>query len=167
VKEKKFRVEDALSSTRSAVEEGVVPGGGVALLRVQTALDPLIEANDDDEEVIGLRMLRMTLEAPLRQIVANAGQEPSVIVGRVRDAKDANVGYNAATGEMGDMFKLGIIDPVKVVRVALESAVSVTALMLTTEVVVGDVPAPEATGTPASPEMGMDMGGMGGMGGMM
>ena len=166
VKEKKFRVEDALSSTRSAVEEGVVPGGGVALLRVQTPLDPLIEANEDEEEVIGLRMLRMALEAPLRQIVANAGQESSVVVGRVRDAKTANIGYNAATDEMGDMFKLGIVDPVKVVRVALESAVSVTALMLTTEVVVGEVPLPKPMGTPASPEMGMDMG-MGGMGGGM
>jgi chaperonin GroEL len=167
VKEKKFRVEDALSSTRSAVEEGVVSGGGVALLRVQTVLDPLIEANQDAEEVIGLRMLRMALEAPLRQIVANAGQEPSVIVGRVRDTKDANIGYDAATGEMGDMFKLGIIDPVKVVRVALESAVSVAALMLTTEAAVGEIPDPKPMGTPVSPEMGMDMGGMGGMGGMM
>jgi chaperonin GroEL len=166
VKEKKFRVEDALSSTRSAVEEGVVPGGGVALLRVQTALDPLIDANTDEEEVIGLKMLRMALEAPLRQIVENAGQEPSVIVGRVRAAKSANIGYDAATGEMGDMFKLGIIDPVKVVRVALESAVSVAALMLTTEAAVGEIPEPKAAAS-MSPDMGgMDMGGMGGMPGM-
>ncbi len=170
VKEKKFRVEDALSSTRSAVEEGVVPGGGVALLRVQDALDPLIAEAEDVEERVGLEMLRKALEAPLRQIVDNAGQEPSVIVGRVRDAEDANVGYDAATNELGDMFALGIVDAVKVVRVALESAVSVAALMLTTEAAVGDLPEPKGAGagapSPADMDMGMGMGG-GMMPGMM
>ena len=169
VKEKKFRVEDALSSTRSAVEEGVVPGGGVALLRVQDALDPLIAEAEDVEERVGLEILRKALEAPLRQIVDNAGQEPSVIVGRVRDAEDANVGYDAATTKLGDMFALGIVDPVKVVRVALESAVSVAALMLTTEAAVGDLPEPKGAGagapSPADMDMGMGMGGM--MPGMM
>ena len=166
VKEKKFRVEDALSSTRSAVEEGVVPGGGVALLRVQTALDPLLKELDGQEEAIGVQILRHALESPLRQIVDNAGQEPSVIVQHVRDAAP-NVGYDAATGEMGDMFKLGIIDPAKVVRVALESAVSVSALMLTTEAAVAELPEPKGAAGPP-PGMGdMDpMGGMGGMGGM-
>ncbi len=170
VKEKKFRVEDALSSTRSAVEEGVVPGGGVALLRVQDALDPLIAEAEDVEERVGLEMLRKALEAPLRQIVDNAGQEPSVIVGRVRDAENANVGYDAATNELGDMFALGIVDAVKVVRVALESAVSVAALMLTTEAAVGDLPEPKGAGAgapaPADMDMGMGMGG-GMMPGMM
>ena len=166
VKEKKFRVEDALSSTRCAVEEGVVPGGGVALLRVQDALDPLIAEAEDVEERVGLEMLRKVLEAPLRQIVDNAGQEPSVIVGRVRDAEDANVGYDAATNELGDMFALGIVDAVKVVRVALESAVSVAALMLTTEAAVGDLPEPKGAGAGAPPPADMDMG-MGMGGGMM
>ena len=169
VKEKKFRVEDALSSTRSAVEEGVVPGGGVALLRVQPALEPLMKELEGQEELIGVRILSHALEAPLRQIADNAGQEASVVVQHVRDA-DANVGYDAALDKMGDMFKLGIIDPVKVVRIALESAVSVTALMLTTEVVVGEIP--EKNGGPmAAGGAGMDpmaaMGGMGGMPGMM
>ena len=165
VKEKKFRVEDALSSTRSAVEEGVVPGGGVALLRVQGILDNLIEEMEGQEEVTGVRILREALEAPLRQIAENAGQEPSVVVDRVRSADNPNIGYDASTGDMGDMFKLGIVDPAKVVRIALESAVSVSAIMLTTEVAVGELPEPPA---PAAPDMGgMDMGGMGGMPGMM
>ena len=142
VKEKKFRVEDALSSTRSAVEEGVVPGGGVALLRVQGILDTLIEEMEGQEEVTGVRILREALEAPLRQIAENAGQEPSVVVDRVRSAANPNVGYDASTGDMGDMFKLGIVDPAKVVRIALESAVSVSAIMLTTEVAVGELPEP-------------------------
>ena len=168
VKEKKFRVEDALSSTRSAVEEGVVPGGGVALLRVQSALDPLLKELDGQEEAIGVQILSKALESPLRQIADNAGQEASVIVNRVLEA-DANIGYDAASGKMGDMFKLGIIDPSKVVRVALESAVSVAAIMLTTEAAVGEIPEPKGA-APAMPDMGGMGGGMGGgmpdMGGM-
>ena len=165
VKEKKFRVEDALSSTRSAVEEGVVSGGGVALLGVQTALDPLLAELDGQEEAVGVQILRKALESPLRQIVENAGQEASVIVQHVREA-DPTVGYDAATGEMGDMFKLGIVDPVKVVRVALESAVSVSALMLTTEAAVGEIPEPRGAGAGMPPGGMPDMDAMGGMGGM-
>ncbi len=157
VKEKKFRVEDALSATRSAIDEGVVPGGGVAYIRVQNVLDSLIE-NLPGEEKVGARILKFALEAPLRQIVENAGREGSVIVEDVRAAKQ-NMGYDAANEQMGDMFQLGIIDPVKVTRVALENAVSVAALMLTTEAVVGELPEPKGAAMPAG--AGMDMGGMG------
>jgi chaperonin GroEL len=136
VKEKKYRVEDALFATRSAVEEGVVAGGGVAFIRVQSALDDLIKTMDDPEEVVGVNILRKAIEAPLRQIVENGGREPSLVVQDVRAAK-LNVGYDAANERMGDMFELGIIDPVKVSRVAMENAVSVAALMLTTEAIVG------------------------------
>jgi chaperonin GroEL len=139
VKEKKYRVEDALSATRSAVEEGVVPGGGVAYIRMQAVLDPLIEQTTDADEEVGLRILRRALEAPLRQIVENGGGEGSVVVEDVRAAKP-NVGFDAAARAYGDMFDLGILDPVKVTRVALENAVSVAALMLTTESVVGELP---------------------------
>ncbi len=159
VREKKFRLEDALSATRAAVEEGVVPGGGVAFIRVQKSLDAVIERLTGDERT-GARILRMALESPLRQIVENAGGEPSVIVERVKEAP-TNTGYDADGDRMGDMFKLGIIDPVKVSRVALENAVSVAALMLTTEAAVAELeeaekPMPDMSG----------MGGMGGMGGM-
>ena len=143
VKEKKYRVEDALFATRSAVEEGVVPGGGVAFIRVQSALDDLIKTMDDPEEVVGVNILRKAIEAPLRQIVENGGREPSIVVQDVRAAKQ-NVGYDAANERLGDMFELGIIDPVKVSRVAMENAVSVAALMLTTEAVVGQQE-PDAT----------------------
>jgi chaperonin GroEL len=167
VKEKKDRVEDALSATRSAVEEGVVAGGGVALIRVQGALDRVIDELDDETEQLGVRILQRALTAPLRQLVENAGREASIIIADVRKA-DANVGYDVNGDQMGDMFKLGIIDPVKVVRAALENAVSVAALMLTTEALVGDLP-----GVGGGMPMGMppDMGGMGdgmppGMGGM-
>ncbi|MFA7297518.1 MAG: chaperonin GroEL [Dehalococcoidia bacterium] len=139
VKEKKYRVEDALSATRSAVEEGVVPGGGVAYIRMQSVLDPLIEQTTEPDEIVGLRILRKSLEAPLRQIVENGGGEGSVVVEDVRAAKP-NVGFDAAARRYGDMFELGILDPVKVTRVALENAVSVAALMLTTESVVGELP---------------------------
>ena len=138
VKEKKFRLEDALSATRAAVEEGVVAGGGVAYLRALPALEPLIARLDGDERT-GARLVAKALESPLRQIVENAGREPAVIVNEVRDAK-ANYGYDAEHNVMGDMFQLGIIDPVKVTRVALENAVSVAALMLTTEAAVGEIP---------------------------
>ena len=129
----------ALSATRSAVEEGVVPGGGVAYIRMQAVLDPLIEQATDPDEAVGLRILRRALEAPLRQIVENGGGEGSVVVEDVRAAKP-NVGFDAAARRYGDMFELGILDPVKVTRVALENAVSVAALMLTTESVVGELP---------------------------
>lgn len=168
VREKKFRIEDALSATRAAVEEGVVPGGGVAFIRAQSAIDALIESLSGDEKT-GAVLVQRALEAPLRQIVENAGQEPSVVVENVRAATPDTVGYNAATDEMGDMFDLGIIDPVKVSRVALESATSIASLMLTTEVAVGEIPEPIAPmGPPGGGDMGgmggMDMGGMGGMG---
>ena len=156
VREKKFRVEDALSATRSAVEEGVVPGGGVAFIRIQSDLDALLEELTDEDEKTAVRLLRKALEAPLRQIVENGGREGSVIIEDVRKAK-RNVGFDAAGDRMGDMFDLGIIDPVKVSRVALENAVSVASLMLTTESVVGEIPEPPAP---------MPMGGDGGMGGM-
>jgi len=139
VKEKKFRVEDALSATRSAIDEGVVPGGGVAYIRVQSSLDGLLAELEGTDEAVGVRALRTALESPLRQIVANAGLEGAVIVDDVRNA-GPNEGFDAAAQRMGDMFKLGIIDPVKVSRVALENAVSVSALMLTTESVVGELP---------------------------
>ena len=161
VREKKFRIEDALSATRAAVEEGVVPGGGVAFIRAQSAIDAVIESLSGDEKT-GAVLVQRALEAPLRQIVDNAGQEPSVVVENVRAATPDTVGYDAATDKMGDMFDLGIIDPVKVSRVALESATSIASLMLTTEVAVGEIPEPAA---PMGPPGG-DMGGMGGMGGM-
>jgi chaperonin GroEL len=167
VKEKKFRVEDALSATRSAVEEGVVPGGGVAFIRVQDAVNRLAEElmAEDPEEATGARILARALESPLRQLVRNAGLEGAVVVDDVRNAKP-NEGFDVAHGVMGDMYKLGILDPVKVSRAALENAVSVAALMLTTESVVADIPA----ATPAMPGgMGGGMpGGLGemGMGGM-
>ena len=171
VREKKFRIEDALSATRAAVEEGVVPGGGVAFIRAQSAIDAVIESLSGDEKT-GAVLVQRALEAPLRQIVDNAGQEPSVVVENVRAATPDTVGYDAATDKMGDMFDLGIIDPVKVSRVALESATSIASLMLTTEVAVGEIPEPAAPMGPPGGDMGgmggmggMDMGGMGGMGG--
>ena len=163
VREKKFRLEDALSATRAAVEEGVVPGGGVAFIRAQNSIDAVIESLTGDEKT-GAVLVQRALEAPLRQIVENAGQEPSVVVEDVRAATPETVGYNAATDEMGDMFDLGILDPVKVSRVALENATSIASLMLTTEVAVGEIPEPPAPMAPPGGDMGM--GGMGGMGGM-
>ncbi|MSP21423.1 MAG: chaperonin GroEL [Dehalococcoidia bacterium] len=156
VKEKKFRVEDALSATRSAIDEGVVPGGGVAFIRVQSALDPLLVELDGTDEAVGVRALRLCLESPLRQIVENAGLEGSVIVEDVRAAKK-NEGFDALHQKMGDMFVLGIIDPVKVSRVALENAVSVSALMLTTESVVGEIPDDRPAPNPGA-DQGMGMG---------
>ncbi len=154
VREKKFRVEDALSATRSSLEEGVVPGGGVAFIRAQPVLDPLIEQAESADVATGMRILRDALEAPLRQLVENAGLEGSVIVQDVREAEHS-VGYDVAGERMGNMFDLSIIDPVKVSRIALESAISVAALMLTTAAVVAEIeeaqPAP-----PAGGEMPMD-----------
>ena len=159
MKEKKARVEDALHSTRAAVEEGVVPGGGVALLRALKALDGM--KGDNDDQNIGINIIRRSMQEPLRQIVMNAGGEPSVVVNEVLKRKD-NEGYNAATDEYGDMIKMGILDPTKVTRYALQNAASIAGLMITTEAMVAEAPKDDA---PATPDMG-DMG-MGGMGGMM
>ena len=159
MKEKKARVEDALHSTRAAVEEGVVPGGGVALIRARSAIDKIKVLND--EQRIGVSILKRALEEPLRQIVSNAGEEASVILNSVADGK-GNYGYNAATSEFGDMIEMGILDPTKVARSALQNAASVAGLLLTTEAMVAEIPKEEA----AQPPM-PDMGGMGGMGGMM
>ena len=156
MKEKKDRVDDALHATRAAVEEGVVAGGGVALVRAASSLEGITGANDDQN--VGINILRRAIEAPLRQIVANAGDEPSVVINAVKNG-EGNFGYNAATGEYGDMLEMGILDPAKVTRSALEHAASVAALMLTTECMITDIPEDK----PAMP----DMGGMGGMGGMM
>ncbi len=159
MKEKKARVEDALHATRAAVEEGVVPGGGVALVRAITALDNVKTENDDQS--VGVGILQRSMEAPLRQIISNAGGEPSVVLNAVKEAK-GNTGYNAGTEEYGDMIAMGILDPTKVTRTALQNAASVAGLMITTEAMVADKPQ-EAAAAPAMP----DMGGMGGMGGMM
>jgi chaperonin GroEL len=158
MKEKKARVEDALHSTRAAVEEGVVPGGGVSLLRVQAAVAKVKGKNADQD--VGIKILLRALEEPLRQIVANAGEEASVVLNKVKEGK-GNFGYNAQTGEYGDMIEMGILDPTKVSRSALQNASSVAGLILTTEAMVAEVPKKDE-----HPPMG-DMGGMGGMGGMM
>ncbi|WP_242601681.1 chaperonin GroEL [Legionella lansingensis] len=157
MKEKKARVEDALHATRAAVEEGIVAGGGVALIRAQKALDGLKGDNADQD--MGINILRRAIESPLRQIVANAGYESSVIVNKVAENKD-NFGFNAATGEYGDMVEMGILDPTKVTRTALQNAASVASLMLTTECMIADLPKKEEASGAG------DMGGMGGMGGM-
>ena len=159
MKEKKARVEDALHATRAAVEEGVVPGGGVALIRAVTAIAKL--EGDNDDQNVGINILRRAVEEPLRQIVSNAGGDASVVLNAVADGK-GNYGYNAATGGYGDMIEAGILDPTKVTRFALQNAASVSGLLLTTEAMIADAPQDEAA-APAMP----DMGGMGGMGGMM
>ena len=159
MKEKKARVEDALHSTRAAVEEGVVPGGGTALVRAISSLEGLDAANNDQS--VGIAILRRAMEEPLRQIVANAGAEASVVLNDVKNG-EGNYGYDAASGEYGDMVALGILDPAKVTRSALQNAASIAGLMITTEVMVADQPDDSASAS-AMP----DMGGMGGMGGMM
>jgi chaperonin GroEL len=159
MKEKKARVEDALNATKAAVLEGIVPGGGVALVRAKESLDKLEGENDDQN--VGINILRRALEEPLRQIVSNAGSDASVILNEVANGK-GNFGYNAATDEYGDMVEMGIVDPTKVTRYALQNAASVTGLLLTTEAMVTDAPQDDV---PAAPMP--DMGGMGGMGGMM
>ena len=164
VREKKFRVEDALSATRSAVEEGVVPGGGVAFIRIQQAIAELGDSMPDADEATGARILHSALESPLRTLVENAGLEGSVIVEDVRRA-ETNEGYDVALGKMGDMYDLAILDPVKVSKAALENAVSVAALMLTTESVVAEIPQTGPTSA-MDPEMAAAMAG-GGMGGGM
>ncbi|MDB9770442.1 chaperonin GroEL [Gammaproteobacteria bacterium] len=162
MKEKKARVEDALHSTRAAVKEGIVPGGGVALVR---ALDSLTKLEgDNDDQNVGINIVRKAFEAPLRQIVTNAGEEASVIVAKIREGK-GSYGFNAANGEYGDMIEMGILDPAKVTRTALQAAGSVAGMMITTEAMVTDMPKDEG-GASAMPDMG-GMGGMGGMPGMM
>jgi chaperonin GroEL len=157
MKEKKARVEDALHATRAAVEEGVVPGGGVALVRALQAIKDIKSDNHDQD--VGVNIARRAMEEPLRQIVANAGGEPSVILNKVAEG-EGNFGFNASTDEYGDMVAMGILDPTKVTRTALQNAASVAGLMITTEAMVAEMPKEEG---PAMP----DMGGMGGMGGMM
>lgn len=159
MKEKKARVEDALHATRAAVEEGVVPGGGTALLRAVAAIADL--KGDNEDQNAGIAIARRAMEAPLRQIVANAGDEPSVVADQVKKGT-GNYGYNAATGEYGDMLEMGILDPAKVTRSALQAAGSIAGLMITTEAMVADMPEDKPAGGG-----GHDMGGMGGMGGMM
>lgn len=153
MKEKKARVEDALHATRAAVEEGVVPGGGVALVRIIEGLKTL--KGDNDTQTVGVQLICRALEAPLRQIVSNAGYEASVVLNKVTENK-GNFGFNAATGEYGDMIEMGILDPTKVTRTALQQAASVAGMMITTECMIADVPKKDAA----------PMGGHGGMGGM-
>ncbi len=154
MKEKKARVEDALHATRAAVEEGVVPGGGVALIRVQKAVEKVDPSNEDQH--VGVRILARSIEEPLRQIVDNAGEDAAVVLNRVKEGKSA-FGYNAASGEYGDMIELGVLDPAKVTRLALQNAASVAGLLLTTEVMVAEAPKDDEHGHPMPP------GGMGGM----
>jgi chaperonin GroEL len=155
MKEKKARVEDALHATRAAVEEGVVPGGGVAFVRAVAAIKKLV--GDNDDQTVGINILRRAVEEPLRQIVRNAGGDASVVLNAVVAGK-GNYGYNAATGEYGDMIEMGILDPTKVTRYALQNAASVSGLLLTTEAMVAEAPKDESS-APSMP----DMGGMGGM----
>ena len=161
VKERKDRVDDALNATRAAVQEGVIVGGGVALVQGAKALEGLTGANSDQEA--GIAIVRKALEAPLRQIAENAGVDGAVVAGKVRESTDVKFGFNAQTEEYGDMFSFGVIDPAKVVRTALEDAASISGLLITTEAMVADKPAKEGAAGGGMP----DMGGMGGMGGMM
>ncbi|WP_343192622.1 chaperonin GroEL [Buchnera aphidicola (Taiwanaphis decaspermi)] len=162
MKEKKARVEDALHATRAAVEEGVVAGGGVALIRVAAKISDIIGNNEDQN--VGIRVALKAMEAPLRQIVSNSGEEPSVVANNVKSGK-GNYGYNAASHEYGDMISFGILDPTKVTRSALQYASSVAGLMITTECMVTDLPKEEKNDLGSNP--GVGAGGMGGMGGMM
>jgi len=159
MKEKKARVEDALHSTRAAVEEGVVAGGGVALVRAQQEIEGL--EGDNEDQNVGISIALRSMETPLRQITANSGEEASVILDKIKEGK-GNFGFNAATGEYGDMIEMGILDPAKVTRTALQAAGSVAGLMITTEAMVSDMPEENAGGMPPGMPPGMD-----GMGGMM
>ncbi|MBM1633709.1 chaperonin GroEL [Sulfitobacter mediterraneus] len=162
VKERKDRVDDALNATRAAVQEGIVVGGGVALVQAGKKLDGLEGANNDQN--VGINIVRKAIEAPLRQIAENSGVDGAVVAGKIRESSDLTFGFNAQTEEYGDMFKFGVIDPAKVVRTALQDAASVAGLLITTEAMVADRPAKDGAGAGG----GMpDMGGMGGMGGMM
>lgn len=154
VKEKKDRIDDALNATRAAVQEGIVPGGGVALLRSSTKITA--KGENDDREA-GINIIRRALQALVRQIADNAGDEASIVVGKILEKNEDNYGYNAQTGEYGDLIQLGIVDPVKVVRTALQNAASVASLLITTEAMIAELPKKEAA-MPAMPG-----GGMGGM----
>ncbi|MBD3820152.1 MAG: chaperonin GroEL, partial [Brevundimonas diminuta] len=158
VKEKKDRVDDALNATRAAADEGIVPGGGVALLQASKKLIDLKGVNADQNA--GINIVRRALQAPIRQISENSGVEGSIVVGKVMDSTDASFGFNAQTEEYGDLVQMGVIDPAKVVRSALKSAASVAGIMITTEAAIADAPKKASAG--GAP----DMGGMGGMGGM-
>jgi chaperonin GroEL len=161
MKEKKHRVEDALSAARAAGEEGIVPGGEISLINAAGKLDKLAAANTENEEIrVGINIVKKALEAPIRKLASNAGQDGSVIIDTVRrtaiEKKNKNIGYNVLTGKYVDMIEAGVIDPVKVVRGALENAASIAAMMLTTDVLITDMPEKEKA--PAMPP-----GGMGGM----
>jgi len=158
MKEKKARVEDALHATRAAVEEGIVPGGGVALLRARDAVSKI--KTDNEDQAAGVKIVLRALEQPMREIARNAGDEPSVVINKVLEGK-GNFGYNAQSGEYGDMVSMGVLDPTKVTRYALQNAASVAALILTTDAMVAELPKDEK-GMAA----GMPGGGMGGMGDM-
>ena len=153
MKEKKARVEDALNATRAAVEEGIVPGGGVALLRASKALDSLALKLSGDEAT-GAEIVRRALEEPIRQIVQNAGLEGSVVVEKVKAAKDVAHGFDAESNEYVDMMQAGIIDPTKVERIALQNAASIASLLLTTEAIVADMPEDEKHAMPSMPQGG-------------
>ncbi len=157
VKEKKDRVDDALNATRAAVEEGIVPGGGVALLRAASALKA---KGENPDQQAGINLVKRALQEPIRQIVQNAGDEGSVVVGKILENANVNYGYDAQTGQYGDMIQMGIVDPVKVVRTALQDAASVASLLITTEAMIAELP------KDAAPSMPGGGGGMGGMGGM-
>jgi chaperonin GroEL len=161
VKERKDRVDDALNATRAAVQEGIIVGGGVALVQAAKTLTKVKGENSDQEA--GISIVRRALEAPLRQIAENAGVDGAVVAGKIRESDDLSFGFNAQTEEYGDMFKYGVIDPAKVTRTALEDAASIAGLLITTEAMIADKPEPKGSSGPAMP----DMGGMGGMGGMM
>ena len=156
VKERKDRVDDALHATRAAVEEGIVPGGGVALLRAIAALDKLKTENEDQK--VGINIVKKALQWPARQIVQNAGEDGSVVIGKVLESSKYNFGYNAQSGEYGDLVSQGVIDPTKVVRCALQDAASVAGLLITTEAMVAELPKKDSPMPP--------MPGGGGMGGM-
>jgi chaperonin GroEL len=157
VKERKDRVDDALNATRAAVQEGIVVGGGVALVQAAKTLEGLTGANSDQDA--GIAIVRRALESPLRQIAQNAGVDGAVVAGKVRESDDKSFGFNAQTEEYGDMFAFGVIDPAKVVRTALEDAASIASLLITTEAMIADKPKEEKA-------MAGGGGGMGGMGGM-
>ena len=161
VKEKKDRVDDALNATRAAVEEGIVPGGGIALLKATKALEGL--KGDNADQTAGIAIIRRAIQAPIRQIVENAGVEGSIVVGKVLENPSATFGFNAQTEEYVDMIQAGVIDPAKVVRTALQDAASVAGILITTEAAVADAPKKASAGGAGG---GMGGGGMGGMGGM-
>jgi chaperonin GroEL len=152
MKEKKIRVEDALHATHAAVEEGILPGGGIAMLRARSRLGNLRGDNPDQDA--GIRIVLRALEEPLRQIATNAGEEPSVVVNRVQEG-EGNFGYNALTGVYGDMVQLGVLDPCKVTRTALQNAASIAGLILTTDCMIAQIPEKAALGGPPMGEMGM------------